>query len=42
MQVIKKKFEAENLEFVKKYCEITRTMYLNSERSEQFLEQNTF
>ena len=36
------KFETENLEFVNIVNSLHRTMYLNSERSEQFLEQNTF
>ena len=35
------KFEAEGQEFAKN-CEITRTIYSNSERSEQFLKQMFF
>ena len=35
------KFEAEDREFAKK-IEITQSIYSNSERSVQFLNQNTF
>ena len=37
-----KTFENEGYEFAKKNIEITLTIYLNNERSEQFWKQNIF
>ena len=36
------KYEVEGQEYAKVLKSLNRTIYLNSERSEQFLKQNTF